>query len=194
MRSGSNRWLMLVIAAACCAPVLSLSAQAVTAHWNGDRLQMSSPGLHFLGGRALDRLHNGASVPYNFQLTLTTIPRSYALERALDRFVVSYDLWEEKFSVVEARGMRKSATHLTASAAEAWCIAEMSVPASGVAPDKDLWLRIEIRAEDPSQQSPLTDSGLSLTSLIELFSRPARNNAQEWSAETGPFRLRDLKR
>jgi hypothetical protein len=65
-------------------------------------------------------------------------------------------------------------------------ISPLSLPA-----DKDLWLRLEIRAGDPLQ-SPITEAGLSLTSLIELFNRPPQS--QEWNAETPSFRLGNLKR
>lgn len=177
----------------CCALGLSFSAQALVARWNGDRLQVAAPNLHFLTGKALDRLHNGAAVPYAFQMTLTSIPRSLPLQRTFDRFVVSYDVWGERFSVVESREPRKTVSHLPANAAEAWCIEQMGVSAVGIAADRDLWLHLEIRAEEPLQ-SPITDAGLSLTSLIELFSRPPRTLTQEWNAETPSFRLGTLRR
>ena len=191
---GSKRWPLVAILVTFCALGLSITAQGLVARWNGDRLQVAAPGLHFLTGRALERLHNGATVPYNFQLTLTTVPRSYAIDRSLERFDVSYDLWEEKFKVVQARAPHRAASHLAANAAERWCIDQMSVSSTAAPSDKDLWLRLEIRAEDPSQQSPITDSGLSLSSLIEVFSRPSRSQGQEWTSETTPFRLHDLKR
>lgn len=194
MRLGSKRWPVVAFAAACSTLGLSYAVQALTPHWSADHLMVTAPNLHFISGKALDRLHNGASVPYAFQLTLTTVPRSIALQRSLDRFVVSYDVWGETFSVVQAREPRRSVSHLAANAAEAWCIARLEVPSEGAPDDRDLWLRLEIRAEEAGSQSPMTDSGLSITSLIELFSRPARSASQEWVAETGPFHLRDLKR
>jgi len=176
-----------------CALGLSFSAQALVAHWNGDRLQVTAPGLHFLTGRALDRLHDGASIPFAFQMTLTTLPRSLPIHRSLDRFIVSYDVWGEKFRVVQSSGLRKAVTNLSANAAEAWCIDQMAVPSAGVPSDRDLWLRLEIRAEDPVQ-SVISETGLNITSLIDLFSRRAPSQTQEWNAETQPFRLASLQR
>ncbi|HLJ51052.1 MAG TPA: hypothetical protein VKU01_33825 [Bryobacteraceae bacterium] len=192
MSLGSKRWPLVAMVAAFCALGLSFSAQALVAHWNGDRLQVAAPGLHFLTGRALERLHNGVTVPFNFQLTLTTIPRSFPLERELARFDVSYDVWEERFTVFEARSPRRAASHMTSNQAEVWCVDRMSVAASTAPGDKDLWLRLEIRA-DESSGGTADDSSLSLARLIDIFSRPARSQ-QEWVAETQPFQLRNLKR
>lgn len=193
MQLGSTRRAILATTVAFCALGLSFSAQTLVPRWDGDRLQVIAPSLHFLTGRALDRLHNGASIPYAFQMTLTTLPRSLPLQRALDRFVVSYDVWGERFKVVQSNVPRRAVANLTASAAETWCVEQMSVPSAGVPADKDLWLRLEVRAEEPVQ-SPITDYGLSLTSLIELFSRRAPAQTQEWSAETQPFRLASVRR
>lgn len=195
MRPGSIRRPILAIAAGCCALGLSFTTQTLAARLVDDRLQVSSLGLHFLTGKMLERLHSGVSVAYGFQLTLSTIPRSIPLERALERFVVSYDVWGETFKVAQTGGLRKSAAYLSANAAEFFCIDQMGVSLSGAPADKDLWLRLDIRAEDSSAQSSVTESGFSLTSLIELFSgRPSRSAVQEWNAETAPFRLNTLKR
>lgn len=191
MHPGSTRWPILAILAGCCALGLSFSSQTLVPRWNSDRLQVAAPSLHFLTGKALDRLHNGAAVPYAFQMTLTSIPRSLPLQRSFDRFVVSYDVWGETFSVFESREPRKAVSHLAAAAAEAWCVGQMSVAPIGLPLDKDLWLRLEIRAGEPLQ-SPITEAGLSLTSLVELFNRPPQS--QEWNAETQSFRLGNLKR
>jgi hypothetical protein len=193
MQLRSTRRAILAATVAFCALGLSFSAQALVPHWNGDRLQVTAPSLHFLSGKALDRLHDGLSIPYAFQMTLTTLPRSIALQRTLDRFVVSYDVWGERFKIVQSNGPRRAVANLTANAAETWCVEQMSVPSGGVPADRDLWLRLEIRAEEPVQ-SPITETGLSLTSLIEIFGRRAPAQTQEWSAETQPFRLASVRR
>jgi hypothetical protein len=154
---------------------------------------VAAPGVHFLTGKALERLHDGAPVSFAFQLTLSTIPRSVPLERALERFVVSYDVLGETYAVVQAREPRRSVSHLALNAAEAWCVERMAVSSIGAPTDKDLWLRLEIRAEQARPQL-MTDSGLSLRSLIDLFNGAAPATTQQWTAETGPFRLRDLRR
>ena len=43
-------------------------------------------------------------MPFDFQLTLWVGTRASVFDRTLQRFVVSYDLWEEKFSIVKQRG------------------------------------------------------------------------------------------
>ncbi len=189
----SIRWRAIAMAGIFCALGLSYTIQTLLPRFIGDRLQVSAPGLHFLTGKSLERLHDGASVPYAFQMTLSSIPRGFPLQRTFDRFVVSYDVWGETFAVVEAREASKSVSHLAASTAESWCIEQMGLSSIGVPLDRDLWLRLEVRAEEPLS-SPLTESGLSLTSLIDLFSKPPRSQSQEWIAESAAFRLPNLKR
>src|ERR1039457_3158801 len=83
MRSSATRWPILAISVACTA--LALSSQGLIARWNGDFLQVTPINLHFLTGKALDRLHDGASVPFAFQLSLYPIPRTVQYQRSLDR-------------------------------------------------------------------------------------------------------------
>ena len=65
--------------------------------------------------------------------------RQLVLRRGFERFVVSYDLWEEKFSATRMRTARTSASHLSAEAAEAWCLDHLSVPAGGLTTDKPVY-------------------------------------------------------
>ena len=89
---------------------------------------------------------------------------------------------------------------MTDSAAEAWCLQEMSQDVSGVSANEPLWARLEIRAEDakegglPFGRGNITDSGINLTSLIEIFSRPAATAQPHWTVETGPVTLDELRR
>jgi hypothetical protein len=173
---------------------VTLSDETLTPRWVGDQLFVSAPRLHFLTGKSLERLHNGAAVPFDFQLTVSGGKGNPALQRALERFVVSYDVWEEKFRVVELRGGRKSRAHLTAAAVEAWCLENVSLPTETVNSSQNLWVKLEVRsAETKNTASLQDDGGISLASMIELFSRPTRNS-QNWAIETGPFKLSDLRR
>ena len=63
-------------------------------------LRVSAPHLHFLTGRPLERLKNGSSVLYSVQLGLSSDQFATVERRSFDRFVISYDIWEEKFSAV----------------------------------------------------------------------------------------------
>jgi len=159
---------------------------------DGD-LRVSAPRLHFLTGRTLQRLHDGVSVPLDFQLSIAAGAHTNVIERSLDRFVVSYDLWEEKFSVMRPRGVRKASPRLSANGAESWCLENLSIPAAGLPADRDLWARLEIRSVDMRQESPLADPGISLTALIDIFSRPARGQQEHWALESAPFRLAETR-
>lgn len=179
-----------------CARLLALtvSGEDLIPRYKDGSLQVAAPRLHFLSGRQLERLHNGASVPFDFQLTLSEGSKSATLSRALERFVVSYDIWEEKFSVIRQRDRRMSSVRLTATQAESWCLENLALPASGLAWDRKLWLKLEIRGAESREQVASAGDGISLTTLIEIFSRPARGQVDHWAPlETGPFRLADLK-
>lgn len=183
-------WLPVLLCARLLA--LSVSAEDLVPRYNDGYLQVSAPRLHFITGKQLERLRNGVSVPFDFQLTLSAGSKGNGLSRALERFVVSYDIWEEKFSVIRQRDRRMSSVRLTATQAESWCLDNLSLPVSGLASDKALWLKLEIRSAERDQVA-LPGDGISLTTLIEIFSRPVRGPVDHWAMETGPFRLADLK-
>jgi hypothetical protein len=172
---------------------LAVATQDLVPRRVSDELRVSAPRLHFLTGRSLQRLHDGVSVPFDFQLSVSAGTPGNVAERALDRFVVSYDLWEEKFSVVRPRSVRKSSPRLSASAAESWCLDNLFIPMARLPLDRDLWARLEIRSSEPMQGSLLDDPSLSLTTLIEVFSRPTRAQQEHWAVDSPPFRLADLK-
>ena len=170
-------------------------AESLLPRMEGNLLRASAPQLHFLTGKPLERLHNGASVAFNAQLSLSLERGSAAVERTVERFVISYDLWEEKFSASRLSQPPRSVSHLSAAAAETWCLLNLAVPVTALAPDKSFWLRLELRAEDPRERpAVLGEPGISLTRLIELFSRPSRGGQPSWVVEDGPFSLADLNK
>lgn len=157
-----------------------------------DELHVSAPRIHFLSGQPLTRLHDGVSVPFDFQLTLFSGTRDTPFRRTVERFVVSYDLWEENFKVSRVRGVRRSA--LSASEVERWCFDNLAISTAGIQPGSKLWVRLEIRAQDsPGGAAGASDPGISLASLVELFARPARNS-QHWTLDSTVFHLDDLDR
>ena len=192
--------LWWVIAAFLSGLALAMAAEELILSTAESRLEFSAPRVHFLVGKPLERLRNASEVPFDFKITLWSGSRSHVLRELPARFVVSYDLWEEKFSVTKLVPTRRTARHLTDTAAEAWCLREMSTDVTGVAPNEPLWARLEIRAQDgkeaglPFGRGNITDSGISLTSLIEVFSRPAATTQPHWSVETGPVTLDELRR
>ncbi|HZY74491.1 MAG TPA: hypothetical protein VFE22_15390, partial [Edaphobacter sp.] len=159
------------------------------------KIRVAAPHLRFVTGHALERLHNGAPVPFAIQLALSTDRWLTVAQRDIERFVVSYDLWEEKFSISKLGSPHKAVSHLNTRAVEAWCLDEMAVlPAA--APQQPFWLRLEVRAENPGDADAplLTEEGVSLTRLVEMFSRRTRNEQTRWVAESGPFRMAGLMR
>jgi hypothetical protein len=189
--------VLLLIASHC----LAAASQEVEVRLLNDRLQVSAPGLHFLTGKPLEQLKNGASVAFDIQLSVLTLTdsRQTVLHRSFDRFVLSYDVWEEKFSIARMRSTSNSALNLTASAAEAWCVSRFQLLTANLPADKPLWVRIDVRANEGRDRrlaEAEPDEGFSLSALIDLFGRTARPRAgaSQWRAESAPFQLAALRR
>lgn len=198
LRSSRRLWL-----ATACLSVAALSAFAVTlpspdltVRLDGDTLRINLPNLDFLSGKPLDRLKDGSSVAFIGQLTVTTAAAgaSRPAARSVARFALSYDIWEERYSVTRIGQMsdRRSASHLSRQAAQAWCLDNLTLDRSQL-PAQDFWVQLDLRAEDPRDQSGVVgDPGINLTRLIEIFGRPARGNQPRWLLTNGPYRLFDL--
>ena len=188
-RVGGRWWL----AAALAIGSFSLSAQTLNVRPDAGRVRVSTAKPQFLEGRQLDKLHNGASVSFTIELTLLGESRTTALARSAGRFAVSFDLWEERFSVTRLGALRKSASHLSASEAEAWCLDNLILPSTGLSPDSSFWIRLDVRPEEANESPPLgEDLGVTLARLVELFSRPPQLGDTHKRIEAGPFRLKDL--
>ena len=171
------------------------ASERLSVSWDGDDLHVAAPELHFLAGKPLDRLRDGAAVAFLTQLTLTTDNFATSLRRTPERFVFSYDLWEEKFSVTKLGEEQRTASHLSAAAAEAWCLDNVAISSTGLPQDRPFWLRFDLRAAEPKDEAAVIgESGLNLTRLIEIFSRRPRDEQPQWTASAGPLRLGDLKR
>jgi hypothetical protein len=129
---------------------------------------------------------------YVFKLTLRGERRGAAIAQATYRFVASYDLWEEKFSITEVEPARRSASRLSESAAQMWCMDALALPTAGLATDRPLWASFEYEAEDPGGDSG-GDAASPLGALIDIFSRKNPRQPVRGSRETGPFRLSQLR-
>jgi hypothetical protein len=169
----------------------------------GDTLRVSSANLRLLSGRPLESLKNGSTVTFDFQLAALNDAR-IVQARAAERFVFSYDLWQERFSVVQLttksdRQPRASAANLLPDAAEQWCLERLTLPMTTLDRTQPLRLRLEIRADEPKRAGSAStgrandDPPVSLATLIDLFSRPARGEQRFWVLETPPLRLDTLK-
>jgi hypothetical protein len=188
----TRRWWLV---AGLCAPfVRAFSVQSLMVRRDGDRLHITAPELHFLSGKPLEQLKNGSAVAFASQLTLAVDSPALIVARILERFVVSYDLWEEKFKVTKVTAPRRSASNLSSKAAENWCIDNLMPPTGAIPPQRPFWIKLELRAEDSKNQDAVVgEPGINLTRLIELFSRPPRSQQPRWVADAGPLRLTELK-
>lgn len=180
---------LLVLAA-----ILAFAAPPLEVRLDAGRIRAAAPHLDFLMGQPAERLRNGAPVPFAIALTLSRGERTNAFARDTARYVVSYDLWEEKYSVVKL-GTSRSVSHLAADAAENWCIGELSTPAEAAGNER-FWVRIDVRALRSSGRAPAPDEPvpISLGRLIDWFSRKPEPEEPQWSAEAGPMRISDLEK
>ncbi len=172
-----------------------MAAPALTPKVDGDELRVTAAQLHFIAGKPLERLHNGGSVGFSFQLVLATAKGAAPFARSIERFVVSYDLWEEKFAVARVGRVRRTASHLSATAAETWCLDNLTLSTAGLTENRPFWLRLEVRADDPKDGLGVVDEpGINLTRLVEIFSRPPQAQQPRWQLEAGPLLLADVRK
>jgi hypothetical protein len=178
----------------------AMFAEELILRAQGNRLDFSVPRVHYLTGRPLARLRNAEPVAFDFQVNLAAMNKTNVVKQNTARFVISYDLWEERFAVTKTAPSRKAAKHLTATEAEVWCVQEMSVlDLSGVAANQPLWASLDIRAEEETEsrlfsRRDISDAGISLNGLIEIFSKPSRATQAHWTLEAGPVTLEQLRR
>jgi hypothetical protein len=178
---------------------LAMWAEDLALHWRNNFLELSAPNMHFLTGKPLERLQHGAQVPFDFEVSLYSGTKSHLFTQLHDRFLVSYDVWGEQFSVVKTQSPRTSVTHLDALEAEAWCLKQMPVNPMGIEDTEKLWAQVKVRVPLDRSASPfgrgsITESGINLTGLIELFSHPPALAQPHWTLDTGPMTIEEVKR
>jgi hypothetical protein len=192
-----RRWLLASVGLPLSRAVaLMAEAPRLGVTWDGDNLHISAPTLRFLAGKPLERLENGATVVFLSQLSLSTDGTwNTPFRRVQDRLVVSYDLWEKKFSVTRLGHAAQSRGRMSAAEAQQWCVDSLVVSSTGMAPDRPYWLRLEMRVADPKElSSAVGQPGISITKLVEIFSRKPGIDEQRWALEAGPFKLSELVR
>jgi len=171
------------------------AASRLSVEYDGDLLYPVAPSLHFLTGKVLERLVDSADTQaFIAQLTLS-YQDGAVVSRQPTRFVVSYALWEEKFKVAIPGSTVRSREGLSQTEAEAWCLENAAISASGLAADRPFRMRFELRSVPQRDLSRvMSDLGISLTSMIEIFSRKSPGGESIPPLETGWLRLRDLPR
>jgi hypothetical protein len=171
---------------------LPLSAQTLTVRAVSDALHVRSSGLGFIAGPVLGRLQDGRSVRVDFELTVLEKPQGAVVARGQQSFNLSFDLWEQRFAVTRIGPMPRSISHLTARAAEDWCLDNLTVPLTSMARvgrDTPFWVRVDYRVEDRSSTQGAEDSTFTLQTLIDVLSRRSEEQNRGKSVEAGPFRL-----
>lgn len=165
---------------------------------DGDYLRISLPHVDFLKGKPLDRLKDGASVAFIGKISVTLSPNSLVpVAQYVARFAMSYDIWEERFSVTKFQSpeSRHTQGHLSAQAAENFCLDNLVIDRGQLPADKPFYVQLDLRAEDPRDQLGIIgDPGINFTRLIEIFGRPPRSPQERWLYNGGPWRLVDLKK
>ena len=196
MRSIRAWWL---VAAFLTGMVLAMGVEELILSAHDNRLDFSTP-VHFLVGPPLARLRNAEAVPFDIQTKLWSGNRNNLVRQAEYRFVISWDIFQEDYSVVAFQTPHKSKTHLTAALAEKWCTDQMTLDTTGLSSSEPIWTLLDIRAEDPIRdggpfgRGEIGESGISLTPLIEVFSRPPRPQQPHWTFKRGPERLDQITR
>ena len=186
--------LIVALGVAAVAAGASLSAEFMDLKLRDSQIFVETKRLNLIRGAPLARLKNGASVAYDFHLSLWVGSKATVRRRTFERFVVSYDLWEEKFAVAKLRMPRATAAGLTPLGIETWCLDRVGLPADSLVKRDKIWVRLEVRAVDPKQDSDLIDSGaITVANLIEMLSRPARKDEHRWSMESGPIELAQIR-
>jgi hypothetical protein len=173
----------------------ALAPEMLQLRWDDQQLRVQAPYLHFLNGKSLERLHSGAALVFSLQLSLSSDKFNTVVRRNFDRFVVSFDLWEEKFAITRLGPTKQQASHLSREAAERWVFDHTSLSVGGLADNKPLWLRLDLRADDTRESTTLLlDPTVNLARLIEWFGRAQRGADNRWTLDKGPFRLAELRR
>lgn len=151
--------------------------------------------FHFLEGQTLRRLQDGAGLVFTMQLSMSNDQFRTISRRQVERFVVSFDLWEEKFAAMRLGLVKYQQSHLTRDAAERFLFDHTGIAMHGLAAGEAHWIRAELRADEPKDSAGfLLDPSVTLSRLVDWFGRSQRGEALRWSIDRGPFRLHEVER
>jgi hypothetical protein len=168
----------------------AVAAQSVNVTAAADTVRVRAPGWSFLDGEPIARLKDGRTVRVELVVDALGGSGKSSIAAVRQIFSLSYDLWEERFAVAMAGARAASMSHLTAAAAEAWCLEQMAIPIAsfGALRDARFWIRIECRWLDGDGAAD-PDEGLTLQRIIDVFSKRKKNESPARTIEGGPFRL-----
>jgi hypothetical protein len=169
-----------------------LSAQTLTVSAVADALHVQARGLNFLDGPVLGRLKEGRSVRIDFELRVLAKPDGPIVKQTMQGFVVSFDLWEERFAVSRVGTPPRSISHMRPRDAERWCLQNLTMPVSslGLGRETPFWIRLSYRVQNvatTTDESP--GERFTLSGLIDRLSRRREESDLARSIDAGPFRL-----
>jgi hypothetical protein len=165
-------------------------AQSVTVARTGDALAVRAPDFDFIRGEPLVRLKDGRSVRIDLELDVLPGPGGPTSAQGRQTFVLSYDLWEERFAVTLAGSPPRSIAYLTSAAAETWCLEQLTIPVSalGRLAREPFWVRLGYRVLE-ADSLPADNGEFTLRGMIDALSRRRRIEPLTHAIEAGPFRL-----
>jgi len=169
-------------------------AQSPSVRLDGDQLRIAAPQLHFLGGGTLQRLHGGIAVNFVFSLGITSGKNSKPNTTGTFTFVISYDIFEEKFAVSRTSPNPRSVTHLSESAVQTWCLDSIALPVVNVGQDQPFWVTFEYHTEEPRPVDSNANATSLIGQLVDIFSRKNQKQDSNGSLVLGPFRISELRR
>jgi hypothetical protein len=185
------RLALIAIALAIALP--RLIAQTLDVRVVGDMLHLRGAGIGLIEGPVAEHLKDGRSVRVDFEMTILEKPRGVAITQSRHSFILSFDLWEQRFAVTRTGAPPRSISHLMARDAEAWCLDNMSVSTTSLGRagrDTPFWIRVRYQVQDQRPTSnPDDDSTFGLRTLIDVLSRRKPDEPLGRSLEGGPFRL-----
>ncbi len=185
----SDRRIVFAIVTLLAWPAARASAQAVTISLAGDAVHVRAPAFGFIKGETLARLKDGRSVSVDLGLSVLPDRGATAVAQSRQVFVLSYDLWEERFAVTLAGVPPRSISHLTSAGAEAWCLEQLTVSVRALGSlgrDRPFWVRLEYRILDGDAPAADEDAGLTLRWLIDRLSRRRKAEELTHAIEAGP--------
>ena len=155
----------------------------------GGTVRVQAPGFRFITGEPLARLKDGLPVRVELELRVLAGPGADTAAGHKQTFVLSYDLWEERFAAAVSGTGSRSLSHLTSAAAEAWCVQQLAVPVDklGSLRTQPFWIRLESRILNGGAAGR-EDAGLTLRGIIDTLSRRQASDTSH-SAEGGPFKV-----
>ena len=183
---------LAAIVLACVALAPPLAAQSLTVRAAGEMLQVRGTGLRLIEGVVADHLKDGRSVRVDFEMTILDKPKGGTITQSHQAFVLSFDLWEQRYAVTRTGAMPRSISHLLARDAETWCLENVAIPLTAIgrfARDLPFWVRVDYRVRDQPPADGDAESAFTLRTLIEALSRRRPSETLGRSFEAGPFRI-----